>query len=961
MGTATIRKCCSVPGSATLLIFALVIFAGATGGCESRPRLPAAKSASIRAELGEESYRLVNRPDEIVSVLKNGSTVIVRRVPSPVVAVRAYVYTGGVFEGPRLGGGLSHLLEHLVAGGTNERRTEEQNRDLLQAIGNNSNAETHYDHTVFYVNTTSPHLDEAVDLVAGWMLGAKITPAEYRREYEVVQRELERNKGDPEDVFWELTQRNRYTLSPARVPIIGYQAVIQGLSRADVYEYYRLAYRPNNMVWSVAGDFEPQRMLGSVQKNIAEAAPGREFIRDIPPDPPVTAPRTLVATFPKLGQAKLQLGFPSVRLADTDAYALDLLGQILGGGESSILVEELRDRQQLVSSVAATNYTPYFVEGTFMIDMEVDAEQIPPATKAALSELGRIKSSPIDAQRIQRAKTQIRAERTRAQQTSESIADSLANDFMMTGDLHFADRYVDRIEAVTADDLQRVARKYLDETKLLTTALLPAESAGSKSLPGAEDLLRPAAPTTKQAQPTSEGKIARAVLPDGTILLHKRIATTPIVEIQMYSFGGVTVENTSTNGLGNLTMELVSRGTATRNAQQIAEFFDSIGGNFSADCGASSWTWSARCMRDDFERTMNVFEELVTKPSFPESELAPMKDRIAAAIEGIDADWRSQATRFFYQQYFEPSGSPFQFQPIGTKENLESFHDEDVKHWYADHVLKGHRVLAIFGDVDFNRAKVMAEKIALPAASLRAVPTTDPTVESRVEGEHRVPAIEVERVEVNSTQQPLAGVVIGFESNTFVNSTDQANAALTVADCVVSGYGYPTGYLFDTLRGRGLVYEVDAVNRPGQSPWPGTFIVIGGCDPKNVNEVIDLALENIARLQGSANDIQPEWFDRAKKLITTYDAMSTETPAEQGERAALDELYGLGYDYHQKFDERINAVTLSGIQAIARQRLSKCVITVSTPRPQLVKQATGPRTYRSFPPLELTPRGPGHD
>ena len=102
------------------------------------------------------------------------------------LAVRTVARTSAVGGIPRrgwLGGGLSHLLEHLVAGGSNGRRTEEQNRDLLQKIGNNSNAYTTDDHTAFFVNTTKEHMEEAVDLVTGWMLTAAITPAEYRREY----------------------------------------------------------------------------------------------------------------------------------------------------------------------------------------------------------------------------------------------------------------------------------------------------------------------------------------------------------------------------------------------------------------------------------------------------------------------------------------------------------------------------------------------------------------------------------------------------------------------------------------------------------------------------------------------------------------------------------------------------------------------------------------------------------
>src|SRR5205814_6705906 len=135
-----------------------------------------------------------------------------------------------------------------------------------QKIGNDSNAYTSDDHTAYFINTTPDHLGEAVDLVSGWVLGALITPEEYRREYEVVQRELEKDKGEPDWVFYELTQQTRYRVSPAGVPVIGYQEVIRGLSRDDVYSYYKRAYQPNNMVFSIAGDLEPKEMLAAMCK-----------------------------------------------------------------------------------------------------------------------------------------------------------------------------------------------------------------------------------------------------------------------------------------------------------------------------------------------------------------------------------------------------------------------------------------------------------------------------------------------------------------------------------------------------------------------------------------------------------------------------------------------------------------------------------------------------------------------
>ena len=125
---------------------------------------------------------------------------------------------------------------------------------------------------------------------------------------------------------------------------------------------------------------------------------------------------------------------------------------------------------------------------------------------------------------------------------------------------------------------------------------------------------------------------------------------------------------------------------------------------------------------------------------------------------------------------------------------------------------------------------------------------------------------------------------------------------------------------------------------------------MAGCEPAKVNEVVDLILLNIARLQGTrTRSCKPDWFERSKQLITTFDAMENETPAAQATQAALDELYGLGYDYHQHFAERINAVKLPEVPAVARGLLRDCVITVSTPKPEMVNKATGKREYRSLP------------
>jgi len=429
--------------------------------------------------------------------------------------------------------------------------------------------------------------------------------------------------------------------------------------------------------------------------------------------------------------------------------------------------------------------------------------------------------------------------------------------------------------------------------------------------------------------------------------------------MNMYALGGLTLEDEKTNGLGNLTMHTVMRGTKTRSAQQIAEFFDSIGAEMNTACGNNSWYWTASCLKEDFPKVLEVYGDVVNNPAFAESEIAQMKPRINAAIDGQDADWHSQAFRYFKKMYYGPRNEPYQFTIPGTKENVAAFDQASMKNWYEQKILPARRVLAIYGDIDVDQAAKLAEQYLGTGVKVSGEAPVNKAPEAVMPGEAK-PSVDVQRVEVQETQQKLAGIVIGFNANTVVG--DEDNNPLMVGQTMASGYGYPTGYLFEILRGRGLVYEVAAMNQPGQSAkLPGAFIAYAGCEPSKVNEVVETMLENIARLQGTPADVQLDWYERSKKLLLTNEALENETPGQQASINALDELFGMGYRYHDQFENRIHAVTLDQVRQVAKGRLSSCVVTISTPATQDVTVKKGLRTYASFPTVDLTPRGIQHD
>ena len=922
---------------------------------------PATSEAMVDADsgssggFGAESYRLLAKPDEIVSVLKNGLTVIVKRVATPAVSVQALVHTGSIYEGQYLGGGLSHLCEHLVAGGTTQHRSEAQNRDLLQQIGDNSNAYTSYEQTVYFVNTTPQCASEAIDLVTDWVFRAKITPEEYAREYQVVQRELEKDAGEADWVFADLTMANRYLEHPARFPVIGFQEVIRGLSRDEVYSYYKNCYIPQNVVLSIAGNADPEALLAAARKCVDDVKPGRIPGKALPPEPHVDSARTQIAAFPNLGQAKLELAYESVHSTEREMYALDLLAAVLGMGRSAWLTEELRDNQGLVTDVSCGDDTPYYVRGTFQIDMNLKVENLAKATDATLKIIADIKQNGVDGQRVRRAKTLLRAQEAMGRQTAEDIASNAAMNFLHTGNPD--DTYADRIDQVSDKEIQAVARKYLDGAKLLTTILLPGSADDAASLAKAQALLRPA---STQGPAAAATEASRVVLPNNTVLLLKRMASSKVVCVQLLARGGLSAEDGQTNGLGEFAMRTLPGSTPARSARATAEFFDSIGTTMDSHCGNNSWSWSATCLSGDVDKLLPVFADVVENQNFTDEEIAGVRERILADIQDLDRDWMGGGRLFFQKTFYGGSNSPYQYSVLGSADRVKQFTAQQARQYYQERILTAPRVLAIYGDIDVAAVGKSAEQFlggGKKVAACASAPSASPPPEAIND---RMPQIDVEKVAVQKTQNPQAAVFVGFESSS-VDGEDEV-PALLMAGTLTSGYAYPTGYIFETLRGQGLIYEAFALNFWGRSPrQPGMFWAYAACDPKNVDAVADGILREIARLQGSDADLDLHWFERSKRMVGVADALGNETVDAQAAQAAVDEMNGRGFDFHPTLMKRIDQVTAPEVRALAMRRLRRCVVTISTSKPELVKVSAGKRKYPEFPTIDLAPKGIVHD
>ncbi|MBN1435607.1 MAG: insulinase family protein [Sedimentisphaerales bacterium] len=855
-----------------------------------------------------QEIRLVDRPGEIVAILPNGMTAIVRENhTAPVAAVRLHVRAGSIYEQEHLGAGMSHLFEHLLAGGETRDRSEEESRQLIEQIGARFNAYTSKAQTCYFLTVPAEHVGQALNLVAGWVTRPTFPQDAFEREWGVVQRELEMGASDPDRYLWKLFDEVRYHVHPGRYPVIGHQAIVQQLTREDILAYYDRMYVPDNCVVAVVGHINAEAMLEQIKREFSDFTRRGRSEAVLPIEPPITSPRRVVQVFEAMeGPAEMVIGFPSFSLQHEDLYALDTLANIMGGGRSSRLYRRLVEGEdQLALSVWAGNYTPDWAEGTFEIQCTVMPDKVEATETAVWEIINDIAENGVTEEELARAKQRLAGDHIRSHQTAEQQADTMARDYLATGDAHFSDHYIENMQEVTRDEVQEMARQYLRAERQITVVLTPV------ALPRAAE---------EAAAQTSDSPIRRIVLENGLRVLLRRNTSVPLVNMQFYVLGGLLDETDENNGLTNLMVHLSTRGTEDMNAQEIAQYFDSIGGALSAGCGNNTFFYTSEVLSGDFAEAFGVYSEVILSPTFPENELEMLREQILAGIAQISNSWGAAGDRYFREHFF--TRSPYHRLRYGTAEAVGAIERDDILAFHSEHLVGSRAVLTIFGDIDLEATEALVRDTFQYMARGEAFDTQRFAVD--------LPN-EEPRLFVSETPKEGAVLHVGFPGITLSNVEDRY--ALDVMQQIV---GSNTGWLHEELRGRGLVYYAWGINFAGLVP--GYFAVTSQCEADQVSQVISVIQENLNR--AARGEFTEAEVARAKSQLVNSEVLDKQTNADMATSAALDELYGFGYDWGEHNADRIMAVTLADVQRVANQYLNSvpATITILTSDPDALQE-----------------------
>ena len=395
-----------------------------------------------------------------ITRLPSGLTVATDSMPGvATVSLGAWIGAGTRHETPELNG-IAHLLEHMVFKGT-ERRSAQAIAEEIEAVGGHLNAYTSRENTAFYAKVLAEDAPLALDIVADILQRSTFLEEELERERAVVLQEIGQAYDTPDDIVFDHFQETAYPDQSLGRPVLGESRTVSGLGRSALWDYLRAHYGPQQMVVAAAGKIEHREFVARA----AEAFTHDGFACNGATDPAAYRGGDRRERR-DLEQVHLLLGFDGVGYLDDDYYALSALSTLFGGGMSSRLFQEVREKRGLVYSVYSF-HSAFLDGGLFGIYAGTGSKEVRELVPVVCDELAKL-TLGVSEEELDRARAQLRAALLMSRESSSARAEQIAQQLLIYGREVPVEEILAKIAAVTAADVQRVARRLLASAPTVT-------------------------------------------------------------------------------------------------------------------------------------------------------------------------------------------------------------------------------------------------------------------------------------------------------------------------------------------------------------------------------------------------------------------------------------------------------------------------------------------------------------
>ncbi len=828
--------------------------------------------------------------------LPNGLRIYLKPIPTSTAVTTYVVYKVGSADEEKSFTGLSHYLEHLMFKGTARLAPGDIDRITFRAGGSN-NAFTTTDLTAYHFTMPAGRWRPALEIEADRMRNLRVDKAhEFDKEKGAVISELAGN----EDTAWDLEYKAMLPLlfgkaHPYGHPVIGLREHVHAADEKVIKAHYDRWYHPNNASLVMVGGFDPDEALAAIRKLFGDIPRGKlPPRRPLPRKEPKLPARLEMKS--KFSAPRLLVAYPAVKVGDPDQPALAVLEAVLGQGKRSRLYHSLVDGSAVASSVSV-DFTASRYPGSFLFQVDVlpdkDRGRV---EKLLLAELARVREKPVGAAELKRVRAQLLTSTIFSRESTDGLADSIGR-AVTNADLDFARKYLPRLLAVTAADVQRVAKKYLGPNRSVTIWSLPG--AGEKSTSAARVPRRTLARADRASATGFDlKKASRVELPNGLVVVCFENHRLPLFEAHTTLREASLYQPTDKLGVSTLTSSLLDEGTADHTAEQIAETIEGVGGSLSSS--------SVRTLSPHRKLGLGLLLECLSRPSFPNDAVARNKARLLSEIQESEVLPSTRASRAFRAAIYgkNPLGLPLS----GTLKTAKTLTRDDCAAYHKKVFVPNNLILVLVGD--FDTKEMLAEvrrltggwkKNGLPPLKLPAPPTP-------------------EKFTQKVLTMPRASQVYVYLGELGIRRNDPDYYKLLVMDYILgTGPGF-TDRLSARLRDReGLAYTVSGSITSSAGQHRGLFTCYIGTDASKFLQAKKLFLEELKRIRETKPTAKE--LDDARAYLTGSRLLQFATSSGIAGQLLAIERYGLGFSYLEDFRKAVNAVTAEDVRAVARKHI----------------------------------------
>ena len=878
-------------------LFALTLCA-----CTPPPKV-APPPGSPDAVLPKESlrYSTLQMPSGLTLIVEENHA-------APVAAIELWVKAGAADE-PATQAGVARLTQRLIVHGKHAAGLE---RDV-EAVGGTVNAWAAYDQSVFQVVSASRFFDGALNALADAITDPGFDDNGLKKEIAVARDEERRAARQPSQEISRLLFETAFTQHAYRRNALGNDESLSKIGRGDIENFYKHAYRANNIAIVVTGDVNPQALRVVIEKRFSGLGKNNEHRLTRPAEPAQKEARekTLTADAP---QTYVAYAWHIPAVTDVDVFALDVLAVILGQGETSRLNTHLKHDRNVVSDAYAFAYLAKD-PGLLTVGLSAIPSKASAAAVAALGEVYALRADVVAPSELEKAKRIILNDNFYGRQTAEGSARKLGFFTAVADDASLEDRYFRSIYNVAAEDVRRVANKYLVATNMTAVAIVPkGDGFKTAALVSEADKQEKALSARGEIALPKIGALGvyKVALPSGAIVLVREDHRVPTVAVRASFTGGIRNETPQNNGIGNLLARLITRGTKRRSAQDIRVLADNSGASIDGFSGQNVFGLRGDFLKTSFDQGLELLAEMLTQPTFAQDELDRERAVVLEEIRGREDNLSSRAFDLFAQNLYD--AHPFRLKPYGTVESVSAVKAEDLSAFYRANYPLGRMVISVVGDV--SAARVIAQLQRLFGGADKADPARAPAADA---------PLAAPRAAEKNVERQQAAAVIGFRG---ARVKDADHYALELLSAVLAG---PGGTLVQELVDRQqLALRVNGFAIAGIEP--GDFAIYLATTPDKMDAALSATKKTLAT--AATTSLPVAELDRAKRYLMGMHAMSLEAATARSSSMTIGELFGLGYDDDLHYDEMMTKLTAADVSRVAQQYLDPNRMVTAVIRPK---------------------------